>query len=73
MAEWWTYLWALPAVQGAVIGFGSAVIVDYRNFTAWQRWQDGITYNWSVASLRWVQGAVGGALVGLGILPSGGV
>lgn len=44
-------------------GFTGALMVDILAFRSWKSWNDAATYSWSVASLRWAQGAVG-ALVG---------
>lgn len=57
---------ANPYVQGALTGFVSAAIVDFAAFRSWKSWQDGLAYSWSIATLRWVQGIVGGLLAAAG-------
>lgn len=54
------------ALAGAVAGFGGAVLVDYAEFRKWKSFDDALTYNWSVAAFRWVQGAVGGVVAAFG-------
>ena len=55
-----------PIVQGAVTGAATAAAVDWAAFKAWKKWQDIVTYDWSVATFRWVQGAVVGAVTAAG-------
>lgn len=56
-------------VAGVIAGVAAAVLVDVAAFRSWKRWQDARTYDWGVASFRWCQGALMGALtaVGLGV------
>jgi len=56
-----------PLVAGALSGLGAALLVDYANFRSWQTWSDAKTYSWGTASMRWLQGAVGGLVTALGI------
>lgn len=53
---------ASPIVQGALTGFLSAAALDYLAFRKFQRWGEFTTYDWSVASFRWFQGIVVGAV-----------
>lgn len=53
-------------VQGALAGLGAAALVDFNAFRSWKSWQDASTYDWKVASFRWLQGAVVGAVAALG-------
>lgn len=61
--------WAVitPLLHGALHGAGGAMLVDYAAFRTFKRWNDLASYDWGVATLRWVQGALGGALVAAGI------
>jgi hypothetical protein len=56
-----------PVAAGAFSGFVGAVLIDLAAFKRWQRWQDACVYDWSVATMRWTQGLVGGALGALGL------
>lgn len=64
-------LMALPVVSMAIGGLISAVVVDARIFIA-TRPEDVVsswsTFNVSVALVRYAQGAVAGALSGLGVM-----
>ena len=62
-----TDLFQHPIVQGAVQGFMAAAVVDVLAFRKWQRWEDAVVYDWRVASWRWVQGTITGALVAFGV------
>lgn len=62
----WTPFLRHPVVQATLGGLGSAMLVDYANFRSWKSWHDAMEYSWSTATLRWVQGALGGLLIGLG-------
>lgn len=64
-SDWPTFL-RHPVVQATLGGLGSAMLVDYANFRSWKSWHDAVEYQWGVATLRWVQGALGGLLIGLG-------
>lgn len=55
-----------PVVQGAIGGLIVAARVDYAAFAAWQSFGDAAGYNWWLASWRWFQGALIGALAALG-------
>ena len=44
------------------IGQPMAAIVDVGAFRGWKSWDDAMTYNWGIASFRWFQGMVVGAL-----------
>ncbi len=57
----------LSALHGALVGLLSAVWVDYRIFKRWTKWEDAMTYDWSIASFRWVHGAIVGAVTGAGL------
>lgn len=67
--EWLTYLNELlhtPAGIGAIGGVLSAARVDYAAFRSWDEWTDVVSYSWRLASWRWFQGALIGALGVLG-------
>jgi uncharacterized membrane protein len=55
-----------PIVVAALAGFISAASVDFTAFKKWQSWQEGLQYNWSLATWRWVQGVIIGAVTGAG-------
>lgn len=63
MAEWLSY----PIVQGVINGFCGAVVIDFLVFKKFQKWGDFQSYDWSVASFRWFQGILAGAISGAGI------
>lgn len=52
---------------GALAGLLSAAAVDYAAFRSWDDWQDFTSYRWGLASFRWTQGAIIGALTALGV------
>jgi hypothetical protein len=57
----------LAVVRGALAGLGGALLIDYAEFRKWKSVNEALGYDWGVAAWRWLQGAVGGALAGLGI------
>lgn len=61
------YLLTWPSVRGALVGVGTAAVVDYGAFRSWKSWDDAMTYEWRTAAWRWFQGSVIGALTGLGL------
>ena len=54
--------------QGALAGFLSALVVDILSFKKWHTWSDVESFDWRVATFRWFQGVVTGALTGAGIV-----
>lgn len=56
-----------PIGLAMLSGAATAARVDYASFRSWQSWHDLATYSWSVASWRWVQGAIIGGLTVAGI------
>ena len=56
-----------PAVRGALSGILAAATVDIHAFQSWKTFDDAKQYSWSVAAFRWCQGAVLGALTGVGL------
>jgi hypothetical protein len=65
--EWVWWIAQSSGFQGMVSGTITAAIVDVGAFRGWKSWDDAVTYNWSLASFRWAQGAIIGALSGLGM------
>lgn len=63
MTDWLAH----PVVQGAFSGLLSAAVIDFLEFRKWQRWEDGIAYDWSLASFRWFKGVVVGAVSAFGM------
>jgi hypothetical protein len=55
-----------PAVRGAVSGVLAAAVVDLHAFLGWKNVEEFASYSWGTAALRWVQGAISGALAGAG-------
>lgn len=55
-----------PIFRGIVAGVGAAAVVDVHAFLAWKQAHDFVTYDWGTAILRWLQGAVTGAIAGAG-------
>lgn len=53
---------AHPMVHGALRGAFVAGGIDILAFRSWKRWDDAASYDWNVATWRWFQGAVLGAL-----------
>ena len=53
----------IKIAKGAVIGFLGAVMFDL------QKWNEsvGATFDWKTAGIRWVKGAVAGALGAAGV------
>jgi hypothetical protein len=58
----WQTIWQSAFVTGAVSGLVAAAAVDFAAFRAWKSLEEATTYNWGVATWRWVQGFVGGGL-----------
>jgi hypothetical protein len=56
-----------PLVHGVVSGVGAAVLVDLVAFLTWKSWDAARTFDYRLAVLRYLQGAVGGGLVAAGI------
>lgn len=56
-----------PMGVGILGGILTAARVDYAAFKAWRSWHDFQTYSWGVATFRWVQGAIIGALTSTGL------
>lgn len=54
-----------PVMRGAVRGVVIAGGMDVAAFRSWKRWDDAAAYDWDVATWRWFQGAVLGALEAL--------
>lgn len=53
-------------VSGALAGAVSAAVVDLDAFKKWQTVKEFQTFDWKLAALRWLKGAVFGALAGAG-------
>jgi hypothetical protein len=49
--------------KGAALGFGSALVFDLQKWSE----QPGASYNWKLAAIRWLKGAVTGAAGALGV------
>jgi hypothetical protein len=47
---------------GALSGAVGAARADRAAFQSWKSWHDAFAYDWAIASFRWFQGAVLGAL-----------
>jgi len=58
---------SLPLVQGAISGAVAAALIDFAAFRSWKSFNDALSYTWSIALFRWVQGAVVGAVTSLGL------
>lgn len=58
----------VKAGWGALYGLGAALAVDYLEFRKWKSASDALSYDWGVAAWRWLQGAVGGAVLALGFV-----
>ena len=56
-----------PAGIGAIGGLLAAARVDYAAFRQWDTWHDLTDYSWGIASWRWTQGTIIGALSALGV------
>ena len=57
-----------PIVRGAIAGVLAAGLVDYGAFRSWKSFDDAAAYDWATASWRWLQGAIVGALTGIGLV-----
>lgn len=62
------HLLALAAAGGAFTGALGAARADYQAYISWDRWQDFQSYDWRLASFRWVHGAIVGAVGGVGLV-----
>lgn len=58
---------ANPLVHGALQGALAAATVDLLAFRKWSSWDDAAKYDWSVASWRWLQGAMTGLMAAAGL------
>ena len=56
-----------PLGVGIVGGILTAARVDYTAFKSWHSWHDLQAYSWGIASWRWVQGGIIGALTATGL------
>lgn len=69
--DWLIWLWSFPLVQAAVkgagVGIGGALLFDLGAFKSWKTWDDFASYDYALATFRAFQGAVLGALAGLGV------
>lgn len=63
----WHAIISSPLVAGALSGLLSAAAVDYAAFRTWDDWHDLTSYSWGLATFRWVQGAIIGAIAALGV------
>jgi hypothetical protein len=63
----WQQVLHSPVARAAFSGAIAAAVVDIHAFLTWKKFQDVEAYDWGVAVFRWVQGAVAGALTGLGM------
>lgn len=52
---------------GALSGLVAALATDVAAFRSWRKWDDAKSYNWGIASFRWFQGALLGALAAFGL------
>lgn len=57
----------VPWVSGALTGLMSAAAIDFRAFQSWKSFHEAAIYDWQTAGWRWLQGAVVGAMSGLGL------
>lgn len=55
-----------PIAKGFMSGAGAAALIDFNAFRTWNTWHDLQVYNWGVASFRWLQGGVVGAVTAVG-------
>ncbi|MBI1332711.1 MAG: hypothetical protein GC165_07505 [Armatimonadetes bacterium] len=58
--------WKILGV-GALGGALTAARVDYSSFKTWKSFKDAYAYDWGLASWRWFQGAVIGAVTAGGL------
>lgn len=58
---------ATPIGIGIASGFIAAVGADIVAFRSWKTFDDARAYDWKVATFRWVQGVVLGAISGAGL------
>jgi hypothetical protein len=56
-----------PYVKGAITGALAAAVVDFRAFQQWKNFHEAFEYQWSTALLRWLQGALTGAVAAAGL------
>jgi hypothetical protein len=54
-------------LMGALSGLLAAALVDFQAFQAWKSFKDATTYDWPTAAMRWVQGAITGAIAASGL------
>lgn len=55
-----------PVGKGFLVGVMTAAVIDFNTFRMWKSWHDFATYDWGVATFRWVQGGVVGAVTSVG-------
>jgi len=56
-----------PIIHGALSGLLAAGVVDYHAFMRCQTFKDVVAWDWSTAGLRWIQGAIAGAVSAIGL------
>lgn len=54
--------YVVAVIVGALTGWAGAARADVMAFKSWKRYQDIRDYDWAVATFRWLQGAVSGAM-----------
>jgi hypothetical protein len=54
-------------MRGAIAGAVAAATVDFGAFRTWKTFDQAKTYDWKLAGVRWLQGAVMGMLASVGI------
>jgi hypothetical protein len=65
--SFWSYPPVQAAIRGALTSIAPVLLADLHSFTTWKNLDDAAKFDWKIAALRLTQGAVAGALAGLGL------